>query len=91
MPGLKEVAKASQCSVETVERVIAAIHGITKTGEDVRIQGFGSFKKQHKEAYTGRNPATGDAVEVPAKDVLKFTPSKGLDMSVPKPVAARRR
>jgi nucleoid DNA-binding protein len=45
-------------------------------GKKVRIHGFGTFQVKHKPAYTGRNPANGEAVDVPAKDVLVFKAAK---------------
>ncbi|MBU2767762.1 integration host factor subunit beta [Acidithiobacillus ferrivorans] len=45
-------------------------------GKKVRIHGFGTFSVKHKPANEARNPATGEAVNVPAKDVLVFKASK---------------
>lgn len=89
MAGINELKKVAGVSSQTVTDVCNAILELTRKGEDVRIQGFGTFKKHHKEAYTGRNPATGEDVDVPAKDVLKFKPAKDVDMNLPK--AAKRR
>lgn len=91
MAGVSDVAKAGGVNEDAVRGVVAGILALTKSGQDVRIQNFGTFSKQHKDAYTGRNPGTGEPVDVPAKDVLKFKPTSGLDMSVPKPVGGGRR
>lgn len=43
-----------------------------------RLDGIGTFKVVQKPAHIGRNPRTGEAVEVPAKAVVKFKPSSKL-------------
>jgi integration host factor subunit beta len=61
--------------VETFfEGVIEAVSADDK----VEIRGFGSFRTRQRNARTGRNPKTGDKVEVPAKRVPYFKPSKEL-------------
>lgn len=46
--------------------------------DKVEIRGFGSFRTRQRNARTGRNPKTGDKVNVPAKRVPYFKPSKEL-------------
>lgn len=46
--------------------------------EKVELRGFGSFKHRQRRARIGRNPRTGDRVEVPAKVVPYFKPGKDL-------------
>ncbi len=61
--------------VETFfEGIIEAVGADNK----VEIRGFGSFRTRQRNARTGRNPKTGDKVEVPAKRVPYFKPSKEL-------------
>ena len=61
--------------VETFfEGVIEAVAADDK----VEIRGFGSFRTRQRNARTRRNPKTGDKVEVPAKRVPYFKPSKEL-------------
>lgn len=91
MASTMDVARRAGTTTETVQAVLDAIADIVRKGENVIYQGFGTFSKKHKEAYTGRNPATGAAVEVPAKVKLHFKPSDGLDMSTPKSFTPRRR
>ena len=45
---------------------------------EVSIAGFGKFETRRRKARTGRNPATGEAIEIPAKKVVAFKPAKGL-------------
>ena len=44
-------------------------------GQEVSLKGFGKFVLKQKPARTGRNPATGEAIQIPAKTVLKFVPT----------------
>jgi integration host factor subunit beta len=61
--------------VETIfDSVIAAL----QSGDKIEIRGFGSFRIRSRNARTGRNPKTGAKVEVPAKRVPYFKPSKEL-------------
>jgi DNA-binding protein HU-beta len=91
MAGVSEIASKAGVTSDVAKAVFQAVLGLTKEGQKVAVQGFGSFSKVHKEAYTGRNPGTGEAIEVPAKDKLHFKAASGLDMSVPAPAAGRRR
>jgi nucleoid DNA-binding protein len=45
-------------------------------GEEIELRGFGSFRFRERGARAGRNPRTGEPVEVPPKKVLYFKPSK---------------
>jgi DNA-binding protein HU-beta len=53
-------------------------------GNEVAIVGFGTFKPVHKEARKGRNVATGEAIDIPAKTVPKFVPGKSFKDAVNK-------
>ena len=54
--------------------IAAALH----RGEKVELRGFGSFRLRRREPHRGRNPRTGDGVDVPSKRVAYFTPGKEL-------------
>lgn len=47
-------------------------------GRDVRIAGFGTFDTKHTGARPGRNPGTGEPIQIPAKTRPRFKPAKGL-------------
>ena len=49
-----------------------------KKGDQVSLAGFGTFKSVHRDATTGRNPATGETIKIPAKNVPKFKAAKAL-------------
>jgi integration host factor subunit beta len=61
--------------VETIfDSVIAAL----QSGDKIEIRGFGSFRIRQRNPRIGRNPKTGERVDVPAKKVPYFKPSKEL-------------
>lgn len=59
-----------------VNGVFSSIKDALGTGDKVEIRGFGSFKIRSKNSKTGRNPKTGEKVDVPPKDVPYFKPGK---------------
>jgi integration host factor subunit beta len=61
-----------------VETIFDAVIGALKSGDKVEIRGFGSFRTRQRNSRIGRNPKTGERVEVPAKKVPFFKPSKEL-------------
>ena len=67
--------KESEAVVETIfESIIGALQG----GDRIEIRGFGSFRTRQRQPRIGRNPKTGARVEVPAKRIPYFKPSKEL-------------
>jgi DNA-binding protein HU-beta len=71
--GMKKTeAKAS------LEVVLDTITKSLIKGEDVKIVGFGSWVVQQKAARKGRNPQTGEEIQIPAKKVVKFKVGKDL-------------
>lgn len=65
-----------------VDTLFDAVIGALKSGDKIEIRGFGSFRTRQRNARTGRNPKTGAKVDVPAKRVPFFKPSKELRDSV---------
>ena len=78
--------KHSEVIVDTVFRsIIEALH----RGEKIELRGFGSFRLRKREPRKGRNPKTGDKVDVPPKKVPYFKPGKELKELINKePVVA---
>ena len=67
--------KESEIIVETIfESIIESL----QKGEKIEIRGFGSFRTRERRGRVGRNPKTGEKVEVPAKKIPFFKPSKEL-------------
>ena len=67
-----------------VDTLFESVIGALKSGDKIEIRGFGSFRTRQRNARVGRNPKTGDRVEVPAKRVPFFKPSKELRDTVNK-------
>jgi integration host factor subunit beta len=61
-----------------VERILDSMVHALDRGDKVEIRGFGSFRTRYRRARVGRNPKTGARVEVPAKRIPFFKPSKEL-------------
>jgi len=67
--------KESETIVETIfESIVKSLRG----GDKIEIRGFGSFRTRQRNPRIGRNPKTGARVEVPAKKIPYFKPSKEL-------------
>ena len=70
--------KSNQAIYELFETISEAL----KSGDKVTLVGFGTFKTSQKETRMGRNPKTGESLEIPAKRVAKFKPGPDLSKSV---------
>ena len=67
--------KDSEVIVDTIfDSVVRSL----RVGDKIEIRGFGSFRTRQRNPRVGRNPKTGDRVEVPAKKIPFFKPSKEL-------------
>jgi integration host factor subunit alpha len=69
-------------SASVVESLFNIIFNCFEKGEDVKIVGFGHFRIRQKLSRRGRNPQTGDSIEITARKVLTFKPSKGLKLRI---------
>ena len=61
---------------QLVEGVFTAVVQAATKGEEVSIPGFGKFKVASRDARQGRNPATGETIQIAASKKLAFTPAK---------------
>ena len=61
-----------------VEAVLDAVVGAMKSGDDVRLVGFGTFSVTARAASEGRNPRTGEKIKIPASKQPKFKAGKGI-------------
>ena len=79
---VEEVARAAELNKRDaeviVETVFGSIIGALHKGEKVELRGFGSFRTRERGPRRGRNPKTGEPVDVPAKRVPYFKPGKEL-------------
>lgn len=82
------IAKKTGGSKASVEAMLKAILGTVAAtlakGGKVAIIGFGTFSISKRRARTGRNPATGAAIKIPAAKVAKFSVGAGLKRAVNK-------
>lgn len=69
-------------ATKAVEGVFEAIAGALKKEDEVRLVGFGTFSVAKRKASTGRNPRTGEPMEIKASSQPKFKPGKGLKDAV---------
>jgi len=63
---------------EIVEIIFDSITDTLNRGEKIELRGFGSFRVRERNSRKGRNPKTGESVEIPAKRVAYFKPGKEL-------------
>ena len=69
--------KKSEAS-KAVDAVFDAIADALKGGDEVRLVGFGTFSVASRAASEGRNPRTGEKIQIAASKQAKFKPGKGL-------------
>lgn len=62
---------ATECA-QFVDHIFETISEALEKGEDVKISGFGNFKVRQKHARKGRNPQTGEQMEIRARRVVTF-------------------
>jgi integration host factor subunit beta len=79
---VEDVAQAAELTKKDAERLVEIVfESIIETlnhGEKIELRGFGSFRVRERGARRGRNPKTGDPVNIPAKRVPYFKPGKEL-------------
>jgi len=79
---IEEVARITDVtrrdSEVIVETIFDSIVHSLRAGDKIEIRGFGSFRTRQRNSRIGRNPKTGDRVDVPAKKIPFFKPSKEL-------------
>lgn len=68
-----EITKALDSITECIKRSL-------KKEEPVILVGFGTFSVKERAGRQGRNPSTGQPMQIPAKKFVKFNPGKGLDI-----------
>lgn len=74
----EKVGFSKKDSAEIVEMVFDTIKDTLEQGEKIKISGFGNFVVRDKNSRIGRNPQTGEEIEISARRVLTFKPSQVL-------------
>jgi integration host factor beta subunit len=69
-------------ATEALNTVLDSVGSALKEGDKVTLVGFGTFSVNKRDARTGRNPRTGETIQIAAKNVVKFKPGKELTDSV---------
>ena len=69
-------------SQDLVESVLSLLKNTLEAGEDVKISGFGKFEVKQKKDRRGRNPQTGEAITIEARQILSFKPSTLLKAAI---------
>jgi integration host factor subunit alpha len=72
------VGFSKQEAAEMVDTVFEVMKETLERGEKIKISGFGNFDVKRKQARKGRNPQTGDEIEISSRRVLTFKPSQTL-------------
>ncbi len=73
-----EAGLSKAAAAKALDATVGAIAGALKKGEAVQLIGFGSFSVAQRAARNGVNPATGKAIKIAAKKVVKFKAGKAL-------------
>jgi integration host factor subunit beta len=77
-----EVARVVQLTKKQAETIVNivfdSIVDSLRAGQKIELRGFGSFRLRSRKSRTGRNPKTGEKVEVPSKKIPYFKPGKEL-------------
>jgi integration host factor subunit alpha len=71
----EKVGFAAKESKEILEAILEAIKAALENGHDVKISGFGKWAVREKRSRPGRNPHSGDKIEISARRVVTFHPS----------------
>lgn len=74
----KDAELTKKDAEQLVEIVFDSIVASLNEGQKIELRGFGSFRVRQRNARSGRNPKTGEPVEIPAKRVAYFKPGKEL-------------
>lgn len=72
----RRIGYSKKDSAEICEKVFESIKKSLERGEEVKLSGFGKFEVRQKRKRRGRNPQTGEEIEISERKVLSFKPSQ---------------
>ncbi|SUA70541.1 DNA-binding protein hu-alpha (histone) [Paenibacillus polymyxa] len=79
---INQVSESTELSkkdvTKAIDAVFEAIAGALQNGDKVQLVGFGNFEVRERSARKGRNPQTGEEIEIPASKIPAFKPDKAL-------------
>ena len=85
---VSSVAEKAEITKKEAEKVVSAVFASVEEAlakaEKVQLVGFGTFEVKERAARTGRNPKTGEEIDIPATRVPSFKPGKSLKENVGK-------
>ena len=79
---IEKIGFSKKESFHIVDQIFEIMKSKLETGEQVKISGFGVFNVKSKKVRKGRNPQTGETMDITARNVLKFTASPVLKRKV---------
>ena len=83
---IRQLAEKTNLTQKDTDSFISEFFEVIKdnltTGQDISFVGFGGFSVAKREAREGRNPKTGETIQIAAKNAVKFKAGKGLSDSV---------
>lgn len=65
-------------AVRTIKSLVSAIRDSIKSGDKISLAGLGTFRAKARKARKGRNPKTGETIQIPAGRKISFKPSLSL-------------
>ena len=77
-----EVLNSKKDAQSAVDCILSTVTDALAEKESVTLVGFGTFKTAERKARKGRNPQTGNEIDIPARNVPKFIPGKALKDAV---------
>ena len=84
-----QVVQLTKKQAETIVNIVFdSIVNSLRAGEKIELRGFGSFRLRSRKSRTGRNPKTGERVDVPSKKIPYFKPGKELKELINQKMAA---
>jgi DNA-binding protein HU-beta len=78
----KECGLSKTASDQVLNSILNAITGAVTAGDKVTLIGFGTFSVNSRPARDGRNPQTGETIQIPAKKIVKFKAGSKLSDAV---------
>ncbi len=78
----EKVGYSKKDAADLVELIFNTLKDTLSKGEKIKISGFGNFVVRDKKQRTGRNPQTGESIQISARRVLTFKPSQVLRSEV---------
>ena len=77
-----EAGVEKSSAAETIDAVLATVSKTVAAGESVQLIGFGTFATGARAARSGRNPKTGETIEIPAAKTVQFTAGRAFKDAV---------